>query len=107
MKKDILPLFQSSSADCFNMNETANSRSNNMVNLRLFFGGKTLYLFAAFLFSTQLSAQTPQILKDINGRILQRIKIANGSQTFDLSNYVNGLHLIRLSNNETLKVMKQ
>lgn len=50
---------------------------------------------------------TEAIITDINGRILQQVKISNGSQVFDLSRFVNGIYLIRLSNKETMKVVKQ
>lgn len=43
---------------------------------------------------------------DINGRLLRNIKISATSQPVDLSEYVNGVYFIKLSNNEVLKVVK-
>ena len=50
---------------------------------------------------------TEAVVSDINGRILQRVKITASSQSIDLKAYLNGVYLIRLSNNETLKIVKQ
>lgn len=44
---------------------------------------------------------------DINGRLIESIKISAQSQTVDISRYTNGIYLIRLDNKETLKVIKQ
>jgi RHS repeat-associated protein len=46
------------------------------------------------------------ILYDINGRVLQNIKITNGSQQVNLSSFVNGTYIIKLKNGEKLKVVK-
>ncbi len=43
---------------------------------------------------------------DVNGRLLENIKITTSSQSIDLSKYVNGFYFIRLSNNEVLKIEK-
>lgn len=47
------------------------------------------------------------IISDINGRILRRIVISAANQQVDLSPYASGLYLIRLPNDEVLRVMKQ
>jgi hypothetical protein len=44
---------------------------------------------------------------DMNGKLLETIKINADSQTFDLSKYVNGVYFIGLSNKEVLRVIKQ
>ena len=49
---------------------------------------------------------TVAVIYDVNGRLLENIKIASSSQAIDLSNYVNGIYFIKLSNNEVLKVEK-
>lgn len=46
------------------------------------------------------------VLYDINGRLLENIKITANTQAIDLSKYVNGIYFIRLNNKETLKVIK-
>ena len=45
-------------------------------------------------------------LYDINGRLLENIKIATNSQTVNLGNYLNGFYFIKLINKEVLKVIK-
>ncbi len=50
---------------------------------------------------------TEAVIMDINGRVLQRIKIIANSQMINLKGYINGVYLIRLSNKETLKILKQ
>lgn len=50
---------------------------------------------------------TEAVITDINGRVLQRVKITAASQTINLTQYINGMYLIRLNNKETLKVLKQ
>ena len=50
---------------------------------------------------------TEAVLSDVNGRILQRIKITATSQFINMDRLVNGIYFIRLTNNETLKVVKQ
>jgi hypothetical protein len=47
------------------------------------------------------------VISDINGRILKRMVISATNQQIDLSPYANGLYLIRLANQEVLRVMKQ
>jgi hypothetical protein len=47
------------------------------------------------------------VLYDINGRLLENIKITASSQPVDLSRYVNGVYFIRLNNKEVLKIIKQ
>ena len=46
------------------------------------------------------------VIYDINGRQLETIKITANSQSVNLSNYVNGVYFIKLSNNENLKIEK-
>ena len=50
---------------------------------------------------------TEALLFDGSGRMLQRFKISANAQSIDLSRYVNGVYLIRLSNKEVLKIVKQ
>jgi len=45
-------------------------------------------------------------LLDINGRMLELIKIGATSQTINVSKYVNGTYFIRLNSKEVLKVLK-
>jgi hypothetical protein len=45
-------------------------------------------------------------LYDINGRLLENIKITASSQPINLGKYVNGTYFIRLNNNEVLKIIK-
>ncbi|MBK6828219.1 MAG: T9SS type A sorting domain-containing protein [Chitinophagaceae bacterium] len=47
------------------------------------------------------------IISDMNGRVLKKVIITAANQHIDLSTYPNGLYLIKLSNDELLKVMKQ
>ncbi len=44
---------------------------------------------------------------DVNGRILQQVKITAQSQSFNFSSYTNGTYLIRLENKEVLRILKQ
>jgi len=50
---------------------------------------------------------TEASIMDINGRVLKQIKLTASSQTINISDYVNGVYLVRLSNKETLKIVKQ
>ena len=50
---------------------------------------------------------TEAVVTDMNGRVLQRLKITAQSQSIDLSAMPNGLYLVRLENKEILKVVKQ
>lgn len=50
---------------------------------------------------------TEATLIDVNGRILQRVKITASNQSFDMSALVNGIYFIKLVNKETLRVIKQ
>lgn len=50
---------------------------------------------------------TVAALYDINGRLLENIKISSNSQQVDLGKYVNGIYFIRLSNKEVLRIIKQ
>jgi len=43
---------------------------------------------------------------DESGRMLQKVKIAADAQSLDLGRFVNGVYIIKLSNKETLKVVK-
>ncbi len=45
-------------------------------------------------------------LYDINGRLLENIKISANSQQVNLSRYVNGVYYIKLNNKEVLKIIK-
>jgi|GEM_PF-742698 len=49
---------------------------------------------------------TTAAIYDINGRLVETIKITANSQQVSLTNYVNGTYFIKLSNNETLKIEK-
>ena len=46
-------------------------------------------------------------VSDINGRILQQIKIVANTQSIDMSMYTNGIYFIKLKNKEVLKIIKQ
>lgn len=46
-------------------------------------------------------------LFDGAGRMLMEFKITANTQTLDLSRYVNGIYLVRLSNKEVLRIVKQ
>ncbi len=46
-------------------------------------------------------------LLDVNGRVLQQVKITAQSQSFNFSSYTNGTYLIRLENKEVLRILKQ
>lgn len=50
---------------------------------------------------------TMAVLYDINGRLLENIKITASSQPVDLGKYVNGVYFIKLVNNEVLKIIRQ
>ncbi len=50
---------------------------------------------------------TVAVLYDINGRFLENIKITANTQDVNLGKYVSGVYLIKLSNNEVLKIIKQ
>ena len=50
---------------------------------------------------------TVAVVMDVNGRILQQIKIAAQSQSIDLKNFSNGTYFIRLQNKEVLRIIKQ
>jgi len=43
---------------------------------------------------------------DLNGRIIQKVKLGSQSQTFNFSSFTNGIYFIRLVNSEILKVEK-
>ena len=49
---------------------------------------------------------TNAMLYDINGRLLESIKIKSTSQSIKMNKYVNGVYLIRLVNKEVLKIIK-
>jgi len=46
-------------------------------------------------------------LYDVNGRLLENFKIDSNNQQVDLRKYVNGVYLIKLSNREVIKIIKQ
>ena len=50
---------------------------------------------------------TMAIVYDINGRLLESIKITASSQPINLSKYINGIYFIKLNNKEVLKIIKQ
>ena len=50
---------------------------------------------------------TIAVLYDINGRVLEKLKIAGGSQQVNLAKYVSAVYFIRLANGEVLKIIKQ
>ncbi len=50
---------------------------------------------------------TDAILVDVSGKRLQVAKLKTLTQTFDLGQYVNGIYFIKLSNGETLRILKQ
>ncbi len=50
---------------------------------------------------------TMAVLYDVNGRMLETIKISANAQPLDLGRYVNGVYMIRLVNKEVLKIVKQ
>ena len=50
---------------------------------------------------------TLAVVMDVNGRVLQQIKIAAQSQSINLNNFSNGTYFIRLQNKEILKIIKQ
>jgi hypothetical protein len=50
---------------------------------------------------------TAAALYDINGRLLENFKISANSQQVNLTKYLNGTYIIKLSNNEVLKIIKQ
>jgi len=50
---------------------------------------------------------TMAVLYDINGRLLENIKITASSQPVDLGKYINGVYFIKLVNNEVLKIIRQ
>ncbi len=47
------------------------------------------------------------MLTDVNGRVLQKIKLRATNQSINLDQYVNGIYFLRLRNKETLKIIKQ
>ena len=50
---------------------------------------------------------TIAVVMDVNGRVLQQIKIAAQSQSINLNNFSNGTYFIRLQNKEVLRIIKQ
>jgi hypothetical protein len=50
---------------------------------------------------------TQAVVIDINGKILQQVKIGANSQSFDFTKYTNGTYFILLQNKEIMKVVKQ
>lgn len=50
---------------------------------------------------------TQAVLMDVNGKILQQVKIAAQSQSFNLNSFTNGTYFIRLQNKEVLRIIKQ
>jgi hypothetical protein len=50
---------------------------------------------------------TMATVMDVNGRILQQVKITAQSQSFNFSSYTNGTYFIRLQNKEVMTIIKQ
>jgi hypothetical protein len=50
---------------------------------------------------------TTAVLYDMNGRLLETIKITASSQSVNLGKYVNGSYVLKLSNSEVFKIIKQ
>jgi hypothetical protein len=50
---------------------------------------------------------TNAVLSDINGRVLQTIRISSNTTTVNMSGYANGMYLLQLQNGETIKLIKQ
>ncbi|MBS1754907.1 MAG: T9SS type A sorting domain-containing protein [Ferruginibacter sp.] len=50
---------------------------------------------------------TIAVVYDINGRLLESVKITTSSQQVNLSRYTNGVYFIKLNNKEVLKIVKQ
>jgi RHS repeat-associated protein len=50
---------------------------------------------------------TQALVYDVNGRLLQQVKIAAQSQSFNFNSLVNGIYFIRLENKEVMKIIKQ
>ncbi|MCY7292091.1 MAG: T9SS type A sorting domain-containing protein, partial [Ferruginibacter sp.] len=50
---------------------------------------------------------TIAVVMDVNGRVIQQIKIAAQSQSINLNNFSNGTYFIRLQNKEVLRIIKQ
>ncbi len=50
---------------------------------------------------------TQAVVVDINGKVIQQVKITANSQSFDFNNLLNGVYFIRLNNKEVMKVIKQ
>ena len=49
---------------------------------------------------------TDALVYDINGRLVETVKITTGSQQVNLSRYANGVYFIKLNNSEVFKVIK-
>jgi len=54
-----------------------------------------------------LLIKTEAVITDINGRMVKRFMIKAPTQQIDLSSQPNGIYIIKLANNEILKVMKR
>ena len=50
---------------------------------------------------------TMAALYDMNGRLMESIKINANSQQVNLGKYVNGTYFIKLNNGEVLRIIKQ
>ena len=50
---------------------------------------------------------TNALLIDLNGKLLETIRIKANSQSISFDKYVNGVYFIRLNNNEVIRVVKQ
>jgi RHS repeat-associated protein len=50
---------------------------------------------------------TQALVYDVNGRLLQQVKITAQSQSFNFSSLTNGTYFIRLENKKVMKIIKQ
>jgi hypothetical protein len=50
---------------------------------------------------------TNAVVSDMNGRVLQTIRITATTTTVNMSGYANGIYLLQLQNGETIKLIKQ
>jgi hypothetical protein len=50
---------------------------------------------------------TTATLVDVNGRVLQTIRINQNNMVVDMSNYAKGIYMLQIQNGETIKLVKQ
>lgn len=63
--------------------------------------------FAIIKIGEKSLLKTEAILMDVNGKILERIKIESEYQQVDLSKYLKGMYFIQLANKQVLRVVRQ